>query len=109
MLGRSTLAGFGVALICAVSTAQAAPCGTANAPDQPASPNSTASSRVEPPTTGNTTPGARSESPGTVGGMQNSVQNRATSSQDVARQSRGEPTLAQQGERSQGSAGRTDC
>ncbi len=109
MKGFSTLAGLGAALILTATAASAAPCRTDAAPDRPASANATPSSRVEPPTTGNTTPGARSESPGTVGGMQNAVQNKATSAQDVARQSRGEPTVAQQGQMAQGSAGKPDC
>ena len=110
MKGFSTLAALGAAFVLTAATAaSAAPCRTDNAPDKPASANATPSSRVEPPTTGNTTPGARSESPGTVGGMQNPVGDKATSAQDVARQSRGEPTVAQQGQMAQGSAGKPDC
>lgn len=58
-------------------------------------------SSVEPP---NQAKGGQKTSPGSVGAMQNTVGNKATSAEDVQRQSEGRPTAAQeaQGQQTQG-------
>ena len=90
----ATLTGA-AALILASSAAFAAPCstGTTVSRDNDAS----KASNVDPSTTAKTTPGAKAESPGTVGAMNNagSAAGTATSPNDVQRQSEGKPTAAQ--------------
>ncbi|MCJ2057757.1 hypothetical protein MKL09_14475 [Methylobacterium sp. J-048] len=87
-----TLAGAG-ALILMSTAAFAAPCatGTTVTRDKEAS----KASNVDPSTTAKTSPGAKSESPGTVGAMNNA--GTATSPADVQAQSNGKPTAAQAG------------
>ena len=90
----TTLTGA-AALILASSAAFAAPCstGTTVGRDKDAS----AASTVDPSTTAKTSPGAKAESPGTVGAMNNAgaASSTATSPGDVQRQSEGKPTAAQ--------------
>lgn len=90
----TTFAGAGAILLMS-SAAFAAPCatGTTVTPDKDASKAST----VDPKTTANASPGAKSgESPGTVGAMNNAGSTTATSPSDVQQQSKGNPTAAQQ-------------
>ena len=87
----TTLAGAGAILMLTAATAIAAPCSTgttANKMDK--------SSTVDPKSTSNVSPGAKAESPGTVGAMNNAGTATATSASDVAKQSDGKPTAAQQ-------------
>ena len=94
MTKLTSLAGAG-ALLLVTSAAFAAPCstGTTVSRDKDASKSST----VDPSATAKTTPGAKAESPGTVGAMNNagSAGSTATSPGDVQRQSEGKPTAAQ--------------
>jgi hypothetical protein len=86
-----TLAGAGAILVLTAATAFAAPCSTgttANKMDK--------SSNVEPGSTGKVTPGAKAESPGTVGAMNKAGTATATSPADVSKQAEGKPTAAQQ-------------
>ncbi|MDP4005026.1 hypothetical protein [Methylobacterium sp. NEAU K] len=89
-----TLAGAG-ALILMSTAAFAAPCstGTTVTRDKDASKSST----VDPSATAKTSPGAKSESPGTVGAMNNAgtAGSTATSPADVQSQSNGKPTAGQ--------------
>ncbi|SFM00178.1 hypothetical protein [Methylobacterium pseudosasicola] len=87
-----TLAGAS-ALILMSTAAFAAPCatGTTVTRDKEASKASTVDPSVKTPTT----PGAKAESPGTVGAMTNA--GTATSPSDVQAQSQGKPTAAQTG------------
>ena len=88
----TTLAGALILLM--TSAAFAAPCstGTTAGRDKDAS----KSSSVDPGSTANVTPGAKAESPGTVGAMNKAGSTAtATSPADVQRQSEGKPTAAQ--------------
>ncbi len=89
----ASFAGAG-ALLLMSSAAFAAPCstGTTVTPNKDASKSST----VDPKATANTSPGAKSESPGTVGAMNNAGSAAgATSPADVNAQDKGNPTAAQ--------------
>ncbi|RVU20644.1 hypothetical protein EOE48_04655 [Methylobacterium oryzihabitans] len=86
----TTLAGTCAILVMSAAAAVAGPC----APGQQANAQNR-SSTVDPPSTATVTPGAKAESPGTVGAMQNVGAN-ATSPSDVAKQSKGEKTAAQE-------------
>ncbi|MGE7418518.1 hypothetical protein [Methylobacterium tarhaniae] len=88
---RLTALGAGLFLIAGTVAAAAGPC----APGQTAQ-KMDKSSNVDPPATASVTPGAKAESPGTVGAMQNVGSQTATSPADVSRQSKGEKTAAQQ-------------
>ncbi|WP_375464206.1 hypothetical protein [uncultured Methylobacterium sp.] len=90
----TTLAGAATFVLMS-SAAFAAPCST-GATVTPSKDASTAST-VDPGATAKTTPGAKSESPGTVGAMNNagSAASTATSPGDVQKQSEGKPTAAQ--------------
>lgn len=94
----SKLASASAIFIMTTATVFAAPCATGSAGGK----GDTAamkdkSSNVEPGSTGNVTPGAKAESPGTVGAMNNVGANRATSASDVAKQQDGKQTAAQEG------------
>ncbi|MEH3146216.1 MAG: hypothetical protein PGN34_12900 [Methylobacterium frigidaeris] len=86
----TTLAGACGIVLMSMGAAMAGPC----APGQQAN-TANKSSTVDPPATATVSPGAKAESPGTVGAMQNVGSNTATSPSDVAKQSRGENTAAQ--------------
>ncbi|MGX7705897.1 hypothetical protein [Methylobacterium sp. Gmos1] len=88
---RFTALGAGLILLAGTLGAAAGPC----APGQAAR-TMDRSSNVDPPATASVTPGAKAESPGTVGAMQNVGSQNATSPADVSRQSKGEKTAAQQ-------------
>ena len=92
---RFTALGAGLFLLAGTLGAAAGPC----APGQTAG-NTTQktdkSSNVDPSSTASVTPGAKAESPGTVGAMQNLGSQTATSPADVSKQSKGEKTAAQQ-------------
>ncbi|MCJ2008533.1 hypothetical protein MKK70_14710 [Methylobacterium sp. E-041] len=95
----TTFAGA-AALVLMSSAAFAAPCstGTTVTPDKDASKAST----VDPKATANTSPGAKGESPGTVGAMNKAGSAAgATSPADVNAQDKGNPTAAQ--------AAKNDC
>ena len=64
--------------------------------------NNNKSSTVDPKATSNVSPGAKGESPGTVGAMNNAGATGATSASDVKAQSEGKPTAGQQ-------AAKNDC
>ena len=83
------------ALIIMSSAAFAAPCSTGTTVGRGT--DASKASNVDPSTTAKTSPGAKAESPGTVGAMSNagSVASTATSPNDVQRQSEGKPTAAQ--------------
>lgn len=87
----TTLAGAGAILMLTAATALAAPCATGTTAG-----NADKSSNVDGKSTSKVTPGAKAESPGTVGAMNNAGTGTATSANDVARQSDGKPTAAQQ-------------
>lgn len=83
------------ALMLTAGTAFAAPCATgttSSMKDKSASMEK--SSKVDGGSTTNVTPGAKAESPGTVGAMNNVGANTATSASDVAKQQDGKPTAA---------------
>jgi hypothetical protein len=84
--------GAGLILLAGTLGAAAGPC----APGQTAQKTMDKSSTVDPPSTASVTHGAKAESPGTVGAMQNIGSQTATSPSDVSRQSKGEKTAAQQ-------------
>ncbi|AWB23535.1 hypothetical protein DA075_23735 [Methylobacterium currus] len=88
---RFTALGAGLFLLAGTLGAAAGPC----APGQTAQ-KMDKSSNVDPPSTASVTPGAKAESPGTVGAMQNLGSQTATSPADVSRQSKGDKTAAQQ-------------
>lgn len=88
----TTLASAGAILMLTAATAVAAPCSTGTADGK-----MDKSSNVDPKSTSKVTPGAKAESPGTVGAMNKAGTETATSANDVARQSDGKPTAAQQG------------
>ncbi|WP_048433280.1 hypothetical protein [Methylobacterium platani] len=88
---RLTAIGAGLFLLAGTFAASAGPC----APGQTAQ-KTDKSSNVDPPATASVSPGAKAESPGTVGAMQNVGSQTATSPADVSRQSKGEKTAAQQ-------------
>ncbi|MFH6782843.1 MULTISPECIES: hypothetical protein [Methylobacterium] len=88
---RLTAIGAGLFLLAGTLGAAAGPC----APGQTAQ-KMDKSSTVDPPATASVSPGAKAESPGTVGAMQNVGSQTATSPADVSRQSKGEKTAAQQ-------------
>ena len=91
----SKLVGAGAIVILSTAMAVAAPCSTgstAGKDGQMAA--SDKSSKVEPNAGGNVSPGAKTESPGTVGAMNNVGANRATSADDVAKQQDGKPTAS---------------
>ncbi|TGD96287.1 hypothetical protein [Methylobacterium nonmethylotrophicum] len=88
---RLTVLGACTLLLAGTAAAAAGPC----APGQTAQ-KTDRSSNVDPPATASVTPGAKAESPGTVGAMQNVGSQTATSPADVSRQSKGEKTAAQQ-------------
>ncbi|GJE58232.1 hypothetical protein [Methylobacterium trifolii] len=91
----TTLAGAAAVLLMS-SAAFAAPCSTGTTVGNDK--NTNKSSTVDPKATGNTSPGAKAESPGTVGAMNNagSAASTATSPGDVQRQSEGKPTATQE-------------
>ncbi len=92
---RLTALGAGLFLLAGTLGAAAGPC----APGQSAGNKAQTmdkSSNVDPASTASVTPGAKAESPGTVGAMQNLGSQTATSPADVSRQSKGEKTAAQQ-------------
>ncbi len=90
---RLTAIGAGLFLLAGTLGAAAGPC----APGQTAqNQKMDKSSTVDPPATASVSPGAKAESPGTVGAMQNVGSQTATSPADVSRQSKGEKTAAQQ-------------
>lgn len=91
-----TLIGAGAVVMMTATASMAAPCTTETAGQNAANPTQDKSSRVEPGSTANVTPGAKAESPGTVGAMNNVGANRATSAQDVSRQADGKPVAGQQ-------------
>ncbi|GJD50681.1 hypothetical protein OPKNFCMD_3426 [Methylobacterium crusticola] len=86
-----TLAGACALLVLGSAGAMAGPC----APGQTGK-SADRSSNVDPPATASVSPGAKAESPGTVGAMQGVGSQTATSPSDVSKQSRGEKTAAQQ-------------
>jgi hypothetical protein len=88
-----TLIGAGAVVLMTASASMAAPCTTGTAGQKSAQDKS---SNVEPGSTANVTPGAKAESPGTVGAMNNVGANRATSAQDVSKQAEGKPMAGQQ-------------
>ncbi|GJD31657.1 hypothetical protein PMNALOAF_2919 [Methylobacterium adhaesivum] len=94
MQRSTTLTGAAAILLLTASTAFAAPCATGTAGK---SASMEKSSKVDGASTGNVSPGAKTESPGTVGAMSNVGSNTATSPNDVAKQTEGKPTAAQQG------------
>jgi hypothetical protein len=94
MQRSTTLTGAAAILLLTASTAFAAPCATGTAGK---SASMEKSSKVDGASTGNVSPGAKAESPGTVGAMNNVGSNTATSPNDVAKQTEGKPTAAQQG------------
>ncbi|MER2269635.1 hypothetical protein [Methylobacterium oxalidis] len=87
----TTLAG---ALLLISSAAMAAPCTTGTTAGN--QPKQDKSSNVDPGSTAKVTPGAKAESPGTVGAMNNAGSTTATSAADVKRESEGKPTAQQQ-------------
>lgn len=89
----TTLIGAGAILALSATASSAAPCTTGTAAQKSAQDKS---SNVEPGSTAKVTPGAKAESPGTVGAMNNVGANQATSASDVAKQAEGKPTAAQQ-------------
>lgn len=92
---RFTVLGAGLILLAGTLGAVAGPCAPGQVPGQTAQ-KMDKSSNVDPPATASVTPGAKAESPGTVGAMQNLGSQTATSPADVSRQSKGEKTAAQQ-------------
>ena len=88
-----TLIGAGAVVLMTASASMAAPCTTGTAGQKSTQDKS---SNVEPGSTANVTPGAKAESPGTVGAMNNVGANRATSAQDVSKQAEGKPMAGQQ-------------
>jgi hypothetical protein len=94
MLRSTKLAGAAAILMLSSTAVFAAPCATGTAGKSAASEKS---SKVDGASTGNVSPGAKAESPGTVGAMNNAGSNTATSPSDVAKQAEGKPTAAQQG------------
>ncbi|MCJ2081510.1 hypothetical protein [Methylobacterium sp. J-090] len=94
MQRSTTLTGAAAILLLSATTAFAAPCATGTAGK---SASMEKSSKVDGGATGNVTPGAKAESPGTVGAMNNVGSNTATSPSDVSKQAEGKPTAAQQG------------
>ncbi|MCJ2033081.1 hypothetical protein [Methylobacterium sp. J-068] len=92
----TTLAGTAFILGLSATTAFAAPCSTGSTGQNPSQADK--SSKVEPGSTGNVTPGAKAESPGTVGALNGVGTDRATSPSDVAKQTEGKPTAAQKAE-----------
>lgn len=88
---RLTVIGACAVLIAGTVAAAAGPC----APGQTAQ-KMDKTSNVDPSATATVSPGAKAESPGTVGAMQNVGSQTATSPSDVSRQSKGEKTAAQQ-------------
>lgn len=88
----TTLAGASAILMLTAATAIAAPCATGTAGKSAQD----KSSNVDGGSTAKVTPGAKAESPGTVGAM-NNVGATATSPADVQKQQEGKPTAAQQG------------
>lgn len=90
----TTLIGAGALVIASATASFAAPCTTGTAGQKSAQDKS---SNVESGSTAKVTPGAKAESPGTVGAMNNVGANAgATSAQDVSKQADGKPTAAQQ-------------
>lgn len=90
----TSLIGAGVLVIASATASFAAPCATGTAGQKAAQDKS---SNVEPGSTAKVSPGAKAESPGTVGAMNNvGAASGATSAQDVAKQGEGKPTAAQQ-------------
>ncbi|KQP52729.1 hypothetical protein ASG40_07875 [Methylobacterium sp. Leaf399] len=89
----TSLIGAGVIVAMSATASFAAPCATGTAGQKAAQDKS---SNVEPSSTAKVTPGAKAESPGTVGAMNNVGANTATSAADVAKQQEGKPTAAQQ-------------
>lgn len=94
MQRSTTLTGAAAILLLSAASAFAAPCATGTAGK---SASMEKSSKVDGDATTNVTPGAKAESPGTVGAMNNVGTNTATSPSDVAKQTEGKPTAAQQG------------
>lgn len=90
----TTLAGA-AGLLLASSAAFAAPCSTGTTVNRDK--DASTASTVDPSATARTSPGAKAESPGTVGAMNSagSAASTATSPADVQRQSEGKPTAAQ--------------
>ncbi|WP_336487084.1 hypothetical protein [Methylobacterium nigriterrae] len=76
------------------SAAIAAPCTTGTTVGNQA--NKDTSSNVDPGSTAKVSPGAKAESPGTVGAMSNAGSTGANSANDVKSQSEGKPTASQQ-------------
>ncbi|MHC2018600.1 hypothetical protein [Methylobacterium sp. CM6247] len=89
----SKLIGASAIVMLSSAMAFAAPCATGSTADGKAAMNDK-SSKVDPGATGNVSPGAKAESPGTVGAMNNVGANTATSASDVAKQQDGKPTAA---------------
>lgn len=87
----TTLASAGALLMLTAGAALAAPCSTGTTAGK-----AEKSSNVDPNSTSKVTPGAKAESPGTVGAMNNAGTATANSANDVAKQSDGKPTAAQQ-------------
>lgn len=90
----SKLVGAGAIVMLSSAMALAAPCATGSTAGADGKMTNDKSSRVEPGSTGNVSPGAKAESPGTVGAMNNVGANTATSASDVAKQQDGKPTAA---------------
>lgn len=82
------------ALLAMGSAAFAAPCTTGTTVGNEK--NTNTSSSVDPGSTSKVSPGAKGESPGTVGAMNNAGSAAATSPSDVQKQDKGEKTASQQ-------------
>ncbi len=93
-----TLAAAGAALLVAASGALAAPCG----PGQQQRAADATSSTIDPPATASTTPGARAESPGTVGAYQNLDAAAGTTSTSRPTQGNAQSNNAQPGQQAAG-------
>lgn len=91
----SKFVGAGAIVMLSSAMALAAPCSTGSTAGQDGKMTANdKSSKVEPGSTSNVTPGAKAESPGTVGAMNNVGANKATSPDDVAKQQDGKATAA---------------
>ncbi|HEV7440059.1 MAG TPA: hypothetical protein VGN94_10620 [Methylobacterium sp.] len=82
------------AILLMSSAAFAAPCTTGTTVGNQA--NKDTSSNVDPGSQSKVSPGAKAESPGTVGAMNNAGSTTATSASDVKKQAEGKPTASQQ-------------
>lgn len=84
----------GAALLAMSTASFAAPCTTGTTVGN--AKNSNTSSSVDPGSTAKVSPGAKGESPGTVGAMNNAGSAAATSPSDVQKQNEGKMTAAQE-------------